>query len=166
MKKATIAVLATMLGVVVSVSSANASGGPCGKKHGFIRGDIGKFCRQVVNPVVSPALQVGTEIGMVGVGAYYGGPGGAQLGKMGADWINGGGARPFGNPMTAAHPGQSVPQGAQQMHPQRAMMPVPPQALGAYCQTPFGTVGPGPINPVGAPCFVETPGRIIPGRVI
>ena len=44
----------------------------------------------------------------------------------------------------------------------------PPQgmaALGAFCYTPFGRFGPGPVQPQGTPCFVPSPQGPVAGRV-
>jgi hypothetical protein len=36
------------------------------------------------------------------------------------------------------------------------LVPPPPPTLGAFCVTPQGVFGPGPLHPVGSPCSVET----------
>lgn len=43
-------------------------------------------------------------------------------------------------------------------------MQAPP--VGAFCQTQIGVFGPGPVNVVGAPCYVQLPQGLIPGFVI
>ena len=37
--------------------------------------------------------------------------------------------------------------------------------LGVYCTTPLGRFGPGPENPIGAPCEVPTPAGVLSGSV-
>ena len=40
--------------------------------------------------------------------------------------------------------------------PAPVLVPPPPPPLGAFCVTPQGVFGPGPLHPVGSPCNVET----------
>ncbi|MDT3382480.1 hypothetical protein RNI52_34460 [Labrys neptuniae] len=40
-----------------------------------------------------------------------------------------------------------------------------PNSLGNFCTTPIGRFGPGPLNQIGSPCFVNTPNGPIPGNV-
>jgi hypothetical protein len=37
--------------------------------------------------------------------------------------------------------------------------------IGAFCYTPMGRFGPGPVQPVGAPCFVPTPRGLLNGQI-
>src|SRR5262249_31519431 len=46
------------------------------------------------------------------------------------------------------------------------VLPMPPVALGNRCATPAGVFGPGPLNPVGAPCQAMTPFGLQVGQVI
>jgi hypothetical protein len=39
------------------------------------------------------------------------------------------------------------------------------QATGTYCITEQGKFGPGPSNPVGSPCVIQSPGGSLTGRV-
>lgn len=43
--------------------------------------------------------------------------------------------------------------------------PFPQQQLGAFCYTQFGRFGPGPIQPLGAPCSIMTPQGPVWGQV-
>jgi hypothetical protein len=44
--------------------------------------------------------------------------------------------------------------------------PGPPgQGLASFCITPFGRFGPGPMQPIGSPCFVQGPQGPINGQV-
>lgn len=38
-------------------------------------------------------------------------------------------------------------------------------SVGAFCYTRFGRFGPGPVQPVGSPCWVASPQGALPGQV-
>jgi hypothetical protein len=43
--------------------------------------------------------------------------------------------------------------------------PPPPQNAGAFCYTPAGRFGPGPVQPFGAQCFINSPQGPIFGQI-
>ena len=45
------------------------------------------------------------------------------------------------------------------------VLPAPALAMGSFCYTPIGGFGPGPMQPVGTPCFVPTFQGPVGGRV-
>jgi len=53
----------------------------------------------------------------------------------------------------------------QQQPQQTASMQPPPPTVGAFCYTAAGRFGPGPIQALGAPCFVALPQGNFPGQI-
>jgi hypothetical protein len=49
--------------------------------------------------------------------------------------------------------------------PQQYPAPQPPQQVGAFCYAAGGRFGPGPVQPLGAPCLVTLPQGNFPGQV-
>jgi len=47
--------------------------------------------------------------------------------------------------------------------PQVVQIQAPP--VGAFCRTQIGVFGPGPVNVVGSPCYVQLPQGVIPGFI-
>lgn len=60
----------------------------------------------------------------------------------------------------ASHPIMPVSNGQVVVPP-----PPPPPQLGAFCYTPLGRFGPGPLRPFGAPCAANTIRGMIAGRI-
>lgn len=48
----------------------------------------------------------------------------------------------------------------------RAFPPPPPPQWGAFCYTALGRFGPGPLQPIGAPCYITAPGGPVWGQIV
>lgn len=142
---------------------------------GLIRGTVGEIFNEVIEePILTPlarttTVAAGTAAGTI-VGGHAGHPAiggliGNQLGHCVNDVFAGGncGTRTAG---PAARPTPQVIQQQPQYLPQPQIVTQPRPPFGTFCQTPFGIFGPGPMNPVGAPCYTMSMHGPIHGRVI
>ena len=126
---------------VLATSGAACAGGLFGD-GGIIRGSVGKFMdKHVEQPILTPGVRNLVVGGGTAIGGYYGGPAGAVMGGAMGHAINEAAA---GHGRTDSH--RSAPQGRMASTPQ----------YGNFCMTEVGRVGPGPVNPLGAPCHTNT----------
>jgi len=150
----------------VSISSAASAGGIFGD-GGLIGGDVGKFFDEVIEgPITTPLARQATEVGAAALGEYIGGPAGAVIGRRVGQEINN---------VARGRPAFQQPAPVQQRRirqqpvsqPQGGWgQPAPRMAMGNFCYTHSGIHGPGPLNPVGAPCHIFGPYGVEYGRVI
>jgi hypothetical protein len=114
--------------------------------------------------VHSFAVQYTRDYGSVEAPAYAKGNGygvWAQQQGMGMAWAQqqGMGARALPPNLPSVYPAPAypapVPQQWAQQPPNFYPARVPQQGYGAFCYTPFGRFGPGPLQPFGAPCNVN-----------
>ena len=145
---------------VIAVGTSTANAGGFFGDGGLIRGTVGKFLdKHVENPITTPlaragTVAAGTAIGTV-AGAEVGQPAiggmiGNQLGHCVNDIFRGGDCGTRGQ---QGHVSQ--PQHAPRMQQVARPMQQAPQ-FGNFCTTPIGRFGPGPMNPLGAPCHTMT----------
>lgn len=123
---------------------------------GIFRGDVGEWLDPVENEVLTPMVQetveaTGTVFGGV-IGGAVGQPEiGALLGNCWGRNVNSGFAG-----RGAEH---CVGRGFEAVGSNR------PPEMGNFCYTTAGVFGPGPMNPVGSPCWSQTPYGRVTGQV-
>jgi hypothetical protein len=133
------------VGAIASASVPAYAGGLFGD-GGVFRGTVGNWLDQhVEQPITTPLAQGAAVVGGAAVGDYYGGPAGGAAGACAGQMVN--------QEFAGQGPGNCMGQVAQNV------------VMGNICYTANGPSDPGPAQPVGSGCFINTPWGSLQGQV-